>query len=258
MRRRKVIKKVLAFDIDHTLGLPRTPIPDEIAVLLVEALKRFEICIISGQNFDQFLKQVIGRLKLPEQSLLRHLHCFPAQGTQYYRFTDHWEQAYCYSLLTEQATKVSEALEQAARELGYWDESIIEGGDKLIDNKHSQVTFAGLGLKANYEEKCVWDPDCAKRNAIIARCEELAPEFEYKIGGTTSIDVTDRGMDKGFGMRHLMQVLCVQKKDILYFGDMTQPGGNDYPVVAMGIDTITVHEYNATIEALTGIIGILA
>ena len=258
MWRRRIAKKVLAFDIDHTLGLPRTPIPDEIAVLLVEVLKRFEVCIISGQNFDQFLAQVINRLDVPEPSLLRHLHCFPAQGTQYYRFTDHWEKAYCHYLLSEQVEEVSEVLEKAARELGYWDESIIEKGDSLLDNKKTQITFAGLGLKAKYEDKCAWDPNCAKRNAIIARCEELAPGYEYKLGGTTSIDVTEQGMDKSFGMCNLMRVLRVKKSDILYFGDMTQPGGNDYPIVAMGIDTITVHEYNGTIYALEGLLGILA
>ena len=49
----------------------------------------------------------------------------------------------------------------------------------------------------------------------------------------------------------------VEKADILYFGDMTQPGGNDYPVVQMGIVTITVRNHEDTAFALRGILGIL-
>ena len=62
-------------------------------------------------------------------------------------------------------------------------------------------------------------------------------------------------MNKKFGMENLMKELGVKKKDILYFGDMTNPGGNDYPVVEMGIDTITVRNHEDTAFALRGILG---
>ena len=54
-----------------------------------------------------------------------------------------------------------------------------------------------------------------------------------------------------------MEELNVEKDDILYFGDMTQEGGNDYPVVQMGIDTITVRSHEDTEFALKGILGVL-
>ena len=38
---------------------------------------------------------------------------------------------------------------------------------------------------------------------------------------------------------------------------MTQPGGNDYPVMEMGIETITVRNHEDTEFALRGILGIL-
>ena len=38
---------------------------------------------------------------------------------------------------------------------------------------------------------------------------------------------------------------------------MTQPGGNDYPVVQMGIDTITVRSHEDTAYALRGILGLV-
>ncbi|MFK5240604.1 hypothetical protein ACI3PF_06120 [Lactococcus lactis] len=56
-------------------------------------------------------------------------------------------------------------------------------------------------------------------------------------------------------MNHLMEELNVTKEEILYFGDMTQPGGNDYPVVQMGIETITVRDWKETAAILKAIIA---
>jgi HAD superfamily hydrolase (TIGR01484 family) len=254
------MKKVLAFDIDQTLNVAKTPITDEIAELLTKCLDKFEVCPISGQKFDQFLIQIVNRLPNPTPEQLSHLHLFVAQGTQYYRFNvekKDWEQVYNYPLTNEQVAKISATIEQAAKELGYWEEDKLKDGDEIIENRLSQVTFSALGQKAGTKEKYAWDPDCKKREKIVARCKEIAPEFDYEIGGTTSINAITPGMNKEFGMTHLLEELDVKKDEILYFGDMTQPGGNDYPVVEMGIDTITVRSHEDTAYALRGILGVI-
>lgn len=254
------MKKVLAFDIDQTLNVAKTPIPDEIADLLNECLNRFEICPISGQKFEQFLIQIVDRLveRGASSEQLKHLHLFVAQGTQYYRYDGaDWKQVYNFPLTDEQVAKISATIEQSAKELGYWEEDKLAPGDEIIENRLSQVTFSALGQKAGTDAKYAWDPDCKKREKIVARCKELAPEFDYEIGGTTSINAITPGMNKTFGMTHLLEELNVEKSDILYFGDMTQPGGNDYPVVQMGIDTITVRSHEDTAYALRGILGVI-
>ena len=254
------MKKVLAVDIDQTLNVAKTPMTDDIANLLVECLNHFEVCPISGQKFDQFLIQIVDRLPNPTPEQLSHLHLFVAQGTQYYRYNttnSTWEQVYNYPLTDEQVQKITTTIEQAARELGFWEADKLLPGDEIIENRLSQVTFSALGQKAGTKEKYAWDPDCKKREKIVARCKELAPEFEYEIGGTTSINAITPGMNKVFGMTHLLEELNVKKEDILYFGDMTQPGGNDYPVVEMGIDTITVRNHEDTGYALKGILGVI-
>ena len=262
------MKKILAFDIDQTLNVAKTPITDEIAKLLIQCLNHFEICPISGQKFDQFLIQIVDRLveNGVSNGQLRHLHLFVAQGTQYYRFNgdagvkyekDDWRQVYNYPLTEEQVKKISESMEKAARELGFWEEDKLKAGDEIIENRLSQVTFSALGQKAGTEEKYAWDPDHKKREQIVKRAKELAPEFDFEIGGTTSINAMVPGMNKVFGMSHLLEELNAKKEEVLYFGDMTQPGGNDYPVVEMGIDTITVRNHEDTGFALKGILGIL-
>ena len=252
------MKKVLAFDIDQTLNVAKTPITDEIAELLTKCLDHFEICPISGQKFDQFLIQIVNRLPNPTPEQLSHLHLFVAQGTQYYRHNgSDWEQVYNFPLTDAEVKKITASLEQAAKELGFWEEEKLAPGDVIIENRLSQVTFSALGQKAGTEAKYAWDPDHKKREKIVKRAKELAPEFDFEIGGTTSINAMTPGMNKVFGMNHLLEELNVKKEDILYFGDMTQPGGNDYPVVQMGIDTITVRNHEDTAYALRGILGII-
>lgn len=263
------MRKVLAFDVDQTLNVAKTPVPKEIADLLTNLLDHFEICLISGQKFDQFLIQVINQMKDATPEQLTHMHMMVAQGTQYYTQgaggeavevdgkPSDWKLVYNYPLTKEQIAKITDALEKASRELGYWEEDKLMEGDEIIEDRISQVTLSALGQKAGTETKYAWDPDHKKREAIVARAKELAPEFDYEIGGTTSINVFTPGMNKTFGMTKLMKYLGVEKKDILYFGDMTQPGGNDYPVVEMGIDTITVRSHEDTMYALTGILEVV-
>lgn len=254
------MKKVLSFDVDQTLNIAKTPIPTEIADLLTQCLDHFEICPISGQKFDQFLVQIVNQLKDATPEQLSHLHLFVAQGTQYYRYNiekKDWEQVYSYPLTDEQVAEITKAIETAAKELGYWEEDKLAEGDEIIENRLSQVTFSALGQTAGTEAKYAWDPDCKKREAIVKRAKELAPAYDYEIGGTTSINAITPGMNKVFGMTHLFEELNVTKEDVLYFGDMTQPGGNDYPVVQMGVDTITVRSHEDTAYALRGILGLV-
>lgn len=255
------MKKILSFDIDQTLNIAKTPIPPEIAELLVRCLNFYEICPISGQKFEQFLLQIVDELRKAgvTEEQLTHLHLFAAQGTQYYRYdisAHDWEQVYNYPLAEEDVVKITTVLEQAAKKLGYWEEDKLLPGDQIIENRLSQVTFSALGQAMGTSEKYDWDPDCKKREAIVAECQKLLPDFLYEIGGTTSINVARPGMNKEFGMTHLLEELGVDKSEVLYFGDMTQPGGNDYPVVQMGVDTITVRSHEDTAYALRGILGV--
>ncbi|MBR3257080.1 HAD-IIB family hydrolase [Candidatus Saccharibacteria bacterium] len=264
------MKSILSFDVDQTLNIAKTPITSEIAHLLTSLLRAgFKICPISGQKFDQFLIQIVNPLlengASPE--IFKNLHLFVAQGTQYYRYEApenssegyseaFWKKVYDFPLTSAQVKEITSALEQSARELGFWEEDKLKPGDEIIENRLSQVTFSALGQTASTEEKYKWDPDCKKRAKIVEKAKLLAPDFEFEIGGTTSINAFVPGMNKVFGMEHLMKELSVEKSDILYFGDMTQPGGNDYPVVEMGIDTITVRSHEDTAYALRGILGV--
>ena len=250
-------RKVLSFDVDNTLNLAKTPMTPEISELVVKLLDKYEICPISGQKFEQFIIQVVNPIKAAgaTDKQLKKLHLFVAQGTQYYKYDGkEWVLAFNFKLTDKQAADITKALEKAAKELGHWEEDKLAEGDEIIENRMSMMAYSALGQKATVEDKLAWDPDMKKRNKIAKRAGELAPEYEFEVGGTTTINAFIPGMNKTFGMTKLMEYLKVSMDEVLYFGDMFQPGGNDYPVLQMGFDSIAVRDWQETANVLRGII----
>ena len=70
------MKKVIAFDLDDTLAVTKSPISDRMSELLIDLLEKYEVCIISGGKFEQFKKQVVDRLEASPLQL-RKLHLMP-------------------------------------------------------------------------------------------------------------------------------------------------------------------------------------
>ena len=246
-------KKLIAFDLDDTLAITKSPLSDRMAELLVRLLDHYDVCVISGGRFEQFKKQVIAGLEASPQQL-RRLHLMPTCGTRYYRYDDvkhDWTQVYAEDLSTEQKKQIAKVLEEAARKLGYWPENPT---GEVIEDRESQITFSALGQFATPESKYAWDADGKKKHAIRDYAAPLLPELEVRVGGTTSVDVTRPGIDKAYGMHKLMDILEISKDEILFVGDKLEEGGNDYPVKAMGIDSLEVNLWEDTARVVEGIL----
>lgn len=250
------MKKLLAFDLDDTLAITKSPISDQMSEVLGKLLEHFDVCVISGGRFEQFKLQIIDRLHI-EPAKLARLHLMPTCGTQYYRFDEldeAWRQQYAENLTDDQKARVFEVLEVSARELALWPEN--PAGD-VIEDRGTQITFSALGQKATPEDKYAWDPDGSKKLAIRDLAAQSLPDLEVRSGGTTSIDVTREGIDKAYGMQKLIDELDINKEDILFFGDKLQEGGNDYPVKAMGIDCLDVGQWEDTVHRLESILAVI-
>ncbi|GAC1387376.1 MAG: HAD-IIB family hydrolase [Candidatus Saccharimonadales bacterium] len=238
-------KKVIAFDLDDTLAVTKSAISDRMSSLLIELLENYEICIISGGKFEQFKKQVIDRLEA-SHTLLQKIHLMPTCGTRYYRYDNlgnKWALQYAEDLTVAQKKQVTDTLKKSAQVLGLWPHSPY---GEIIEDRGSQITYSALGQSAPADEKYSWDPDGKKKNLLRDHVAAKLPELEVRVGGTTSIDVTRIGIDKAYGMKKLLEVLEISIDEILFIGDKLDEGGNDYPVKAMGIDTIAVEKWEDT------------
>jgi HAD superfamily hydrolase (TIGR01484 family) len=252
MDQRQVSRKVIAFDLDGTLAPSKSPAPDKIVELLDQLLEKYHVCVISGGKFEQFEKQLLSNLKA-EPEKLQKLHIMPTCGTRYYHFDISkkvWQQVYAEDFTEAEKKKIIAALNKGFDNLNYREKKVY---GECIEDRGSQVTFSVLGQDIvdvlgdeGVRIKEAWDPANKKKQKLRDYIAPLIPEFEVRVGGVTSIDVTKMGIDKAYGMKKLMELLGVSKEEIFFIGDRLAEGGNDYPVKAMGIDCMEISHWQET------------
>lgn len=244
---------LVAFDLDDTLAPSKARIDPRIADLLVALLHRAEVAIISGGNEQQFRSQVIAQLRDVDASTLARLHLLPTCGTRYLRHdgTD-FRPLYAHDLSDEEKSAALAALREEAERLGLWETA--PWGD-ILEDRGSQITFSALGQRAPVDAKHAWDPSGAKRAALRDAVAPRLPGLEVRSGGSTSIDITRAGIDKAFGMQRLAELTGIPLGSMLFFGDRLDEGGNDYPVLALGVPSVAVDGWEDTAAKLDELIA---
>jgi acetate kinase len=246
-------KKLIVFDLDGTLAESKAPLDAEMATLLGTLLRVVKVAVISGGGWPQFETQLLSRLSDNERQ--RDLSLLPTCGTQFFQYSSGWTQLYAENFSDEEKDLIVHSLKEAMESSDF---RIEATWGAQIEDRGSQITFSALGQQAPIEQKETWDPDFAKRKKMQARLEQLIPGFSVRLGGTTSVDVTKLGIDKGYGMRKLRDTLGIGLHEMLFIGDALFPGGNDYPAKEAGVESIQVRDPNETkrvIEAILACVG---
>lgn len=244
--------KLVAFDLDNTLAPSRGPISEEMAGRLAALLSYIDVCVITGGSHAQVMKQVVDRL--PAVADLSRLHLMPTCGTRYLQFIDNQPVTrYEQNLSPLDVEKAMSELKLAAQFYGYWEEN---PWGNIIENRGSQVTFSALGQQAPLEAKEAWDPDGTKKRKIQKAVRSRLPHLEVRIGGTTSIDVTMKGIDKGYGIMKLCDVVGLEPHQILFVGDRLDKDGNDYPVKSTGAHCVSVKDPDGTLRVIDEVLDV--
>lgn len=238
-------KNVFVFDLDGTLAESKVNIDSEMGELLARLLAQHKVAIIGGASFEQMESQ------LPDSiSKDGNLSLLPLNGGSFYQYKiNGWEKVYSQNLTGEEKKKIFEAFEIVFKDIGYVQPAKVYG--EIIEDRGSQVTFSALGQHAPLEEKKKWaEEENGQRLKIASKLKEYLPNMEVRIAGLTSIDVTQKGTDKKFGIEQIEKQLNVSKEDILFFGDTLEPEGNDYPALAAGVVCYQVSSVADTKKAI--------
>ena len=246
---------LVAFDLDDTLADSKAVIDSRIGQLLVELADRVQVAIISGGQFAQFQTQVIERLPAVPAQTLDRFHLMPTCGTQYFRLgADGIRTVYAHHLSDNEKRRALTAVEEEARRLGLWES---EPWGDILEDRGSQITFSALGQRAPLAAKVAWDPSGEKKNMLREAVAARLPDLEVRSGGSTSVDITHLGIDKSYGMRKLAEQTGIALEHMLFIGDRLDPGGNDYPVLAMGVRCHAVEGWQQTADYLDALIPTL-
>lgn len=244
--------RLVAFDLDDTLAASKSPLDPEMAAVLLRLLDVVEVCIISGGNYTQFQNQVLAVLDIDDAARLSRLHLMPTCGTQYLQFADgEWVQRYAEVLSDDEKSRALESVERNARALSFWEEKTW---GPILEDRGSQITFSALGQQAPVDAKTAWDTDGTKKGALRDAVAAELTDLEVRSGGSTSIDITKRGVDKAYGMRKLVDATGISLDEMIFVGDRLDEGGNDYPVKAMGVSCIAVHGWRDTVGVVEGLL----
>jgi len=236
-------KKIIAFDLDGTLAVSKSPITVEMGDLVKQLAKQKMVVVISGGSFKQFQTQFLPPFQNDSGvvSLIHNLILLPTSGSQRYEYNvelKEWQ-------LTDKEPLNEEVKDKAKKLL----QGIIDSGEynippnpigAIIEDRDTQITFTPNGQQAPIEIKRLWDPDRKKREKIKAVLSPQLPEVDLLINGSSSIDILSKGFNKAVGLIRLLNKLGLQKSDMIFVGDAVFPGGNDYSVFKAGIETVAV------------------
>lgn len=243
-----VNKKIVVFDLDGTIAESKTQMDSEMAELMTHLLSKRKVAIISGGAFIQFERQMPALNR--SDDLLKNLFLFPTTGTRFFIFDGGWKEVYADEMTVEERQKIKDAFEQAYKDINYQHPAELFG--EVVEDRGTQITFSALGQQAPLELKKKWRETQDRRPELVAALEKHLPDFEVKMPGVTSIDVTRKGIDKAYGIKKIEELLGIPVSEMIFVGDALYEGGNDYAVKRTGVDTVAVANPTETKELLKG------
>lgn len=251
-------KKIIAFDVDGTLTVSKSPITKDMVDLLKKLAQERTVVAISGGSFMQFKTQYLP-LFFQDDSFIPFIHnlvLLPTSGSQRYEY----DQTQKDWVMTDKEP-LPDAVKEKAKKLL---QGIIDSGlydiprnpiGAIIEDRDTQITFTPNGQQAPIAIKRLWDPDRKKREKIRETIAPELPEVDILINGSSSIDILPKGFNKAVGLGRLLDKLGLQKSDMVFIGDALFPGGNDYSVHEAGIETIEVKGPDDTASIIKGWLG---
>lgn len=248
--------ELIVFDIDSTLTESKQAITEEMANLVAELAKKRKVAIISGAAFKQFEWQVLSHL--PQGEYLKNIFLLPADGTVMCDYllgesgTGGWKCEEDEPLTEDEKEKIRRAFSEMLERNGFKEEKTY---GELIEDRGAQMNYSALGQDAPPEIKAAWDPDNEKRKKMVEELKGVLPDFSLHIGGTTSIEITRPGVDKAYGLEKFLRVKGIAAENTLFVGDKLFPGGNDAPVIRLGVETHAVSGPEETKKVITDLLA---
>ncbi len=235
------------FDLDNTLTRSRSHITPEHAVILKTLSERAHVIVVSGATRAQQALQLEPELANGYFSLGQNGNSALAPDG-----SPLWDR----KLSTTQKSAVIGLISKMKDHL----QLVVKDEHDLIEDRGSQISYSLIGHHEDIAKKEAFDPDHAKRLELLrifeSDVQKLSEEhaIEIRSGGTTCLDIFEKGKNKGFNCKALIERMNWREEDCLYIGDALFPGGNDETVIGI-IPTRAVQNPQETFSYLASVLS---
>lgn len=205
---------IYVFDMDGTLTPARKTMTDEFAKVFLPWLKANKAFIATGSDFAKVKEQ------MPENVINAFTGIYCAMGNALWQNGD-----YVYLRELEPEQELLNNLEMFRKDTKY----PYTLFDNYIEKRTGALNFCVLGRNCPYEEReryTAWDKENKERLNIQKFLSEKYPHYDFSLGGNISIDIVKKGCGKGQVAKELRN--DYPNEEIVFFGDRTFEGGNDY------------------------------
>ena len=229
-------------DVDDTVAPSTQPVSDAMAAAMVAlADSGTKLVFVSGGSVAQMTKQVSAKLPRAHHLLGTsgsHAVAVDAAGKQMELFKVGFSETERQEILA--------ALDALVKHFHILPDTNRED---QVQDRGCQFTLSALGRGAADARKRAFDADGSLRREwvrfLVARLGD--DRFTMRVGGTTSVDITAKGVDKATGVHRLLDTLGWKAENGLYFGDRFEETGNDHPVLQV-MDCVNVHGPDQTLQ----------
>lgn len=214
--------QILLFDVDGTLTLPRQVISTEMKDFMRVLSSRVHVGFVGGSDLQKIREQLGDELLNLAEFVFAENGCVAISKGQVFS-----EESI--------ADKIGEAniktlINFCLRYIADIDIPIKRG--TFIEYRKGMINVSPIGRNCSQAERDAFgqvDTDGRVRELFV---EELRKNFshmglQFSIGGQISIDIFPRGWDKTHCLKFIEKYTTVH-----FFGDKTQPGGNDHEIYA--------------------------
>lgn len=221
----------MVFDVDGTLTPSRGKIDAGFKSWFLEFQNRYDTYIVSGSDYDKSLEQ------LGPEILQRAKMVFSCCGNEVREgnritYQSTWKPS------TELLDELATLLEQSKYP--------VKTGNH-VEIRTGLVNFSILGRNADHGQRKdyhAYDKLAGERESIALRLDAKFPNLEIGVAGETGMDIYARGANKAQILKHF------NTRPIVFFGDKTKPGGNDFPLACVSDLTHAVDDWTHTWELL--------
>ena len=205
---------IFVFDLDGTLTPPRLPMSEDFEKFFISWSKDKKCFIATGSDF----KKVTEQMSEIAMNAFEGIYC--SMGNVL------WQKGnVVYKNEFKADVKLFEMLENYRSSTKY----PYPLFDNYIEKRDGMINFSVLGRDCPYHEReryYAYDKEHKEREKIKNELMSFFPELDIAIGGMISMDITPKGCGKEQVAQKLREKYPDEK--IIFFGDKTFEGGNDY------------------------------